>query len=231
MADPTVKQTLTGHGVRNVFLPPTPVDIAGQAGLAGAEKQGLLLSDQDYYDRFIRPEEARLRQDAIGKAAAASRASRFAQQDFLTAQGLGGSTVANAAQRALVGPFQRAQARALDAARIEAEELRRRKFAERQQKLSDIQQGVSLAGSLESQIASAVLSAIPFTQMLAPVAAAGTTAKTIPYSMAPEGFLSQANMDAPALRTVDFSGGASAYSPSRDRGGGGSDFYRTYGGA
>ncbi len=82
------------------FLDQTPSGFGARIGIAEGEKKGYLLSDQDYYDRFIRGEEEKLLQKGQAAGQAVGRGALIAQGDFMQAQGLGGPASRQARSRA-----------------------------------------------------------------------------------------------------------------------------------
>lgn len=212
------------------FLDPSPSGTAARIGIADADERGLMLSDQDYYNRFIRPEEMTLRQQGERAGGAVGRGARIAQGDFMTAQGLGGTSLGQGAERGMAAVFQPARRQAMDRARLQGEELRRQKFQERDAELNKINQGISQGHAMESQVVGGIMQAIPFTAPFAPLASGGIAAKGIPYSTMTTNVVNRLNRDADPLRTVDYGsaiyggdGGTYGY------GGGGGDFGRLYG--
>jgi len=218
------------------------ITLGGGAGIgslaaAGAyergKEEGLFLSDQDYYNRFIRPREQALQATAGQGAAGAERGARMAQSSFLQAQGLGGTGIGQRGMDVLTPVFQRAYRRAMEQAQMEAEEKRREAFAERDRARALAGQLVGSASQMEGQIASAVLSSSPVTAGLAPVAGARGAAMGTGYSGLFTQMPALREQKAGPLQTLDFGGGRGIYGEpdtSRTRGGGGSDFYRIYGG-
>jgi len=203
------------------------------AGLLGSEKEGVLLGDQEYYNKFIRPEEERLMAGAGARAGVARRGMDIRRRQFAASNdgvGLTGGGVDPRARRGLN--------RALQSARMEGEELRRQKFAERDRKRAEIGQAMGTISGAESAIGSAILGSNPVTAGFAPLHA-GITAgagmqmqgalQAIPVEQA-----KRAGTYGTDLLTVDYGPGGGLYDDDdllrRTRGGGGADFYRTFGG-
>lgn len=132
----------------------TSTEVAGE----GKAPRGFLLSDQEYHDIYIRPKEEEILRGAESTTGSLARGSRAKQGQFFAAQGLGGTALANQAGATMNESFQRAVRRARQGARMEAEELRRREFAERDRTRAEELQKVAQA----SQVASAAMSAIPY---------------------------------------------------------------------
>ncbi len=132
---------------------------------------------------------------------------------------------------------RRALQRALISARLEGEELRRQKFADRDRKRAEIGQAMGTISGAESAIGSAILGSNPVTAGFAPLHS-GITAgagmqmqgalQAIPVEQA-----KRAGTYGDPLLTVDYGAGG-LYDDDdllrRTRGGGGADFYRTFGG-
>ena len=210
--------------------------IGGLAALGAYERgreEGLFLTDQEYYDRFVRPDERSLQAQAAQSAAGASRGARMAQGSFLQAQGLGGTSIGARGMDVLTPVFERAYRRSMEQAQMEAEEKRRLAFANRDRARALAGQLVGSASQMEGQIASAILGSNPVTAGLAPLASARGAAMGTGYS----GLFTQMpglrqEKEGP-LQALDFGGrysGMADPNTARTRGGGGSDFYRVYGG-
>ena len=206
------------------------------AGLLGSEKNKSLLGDQEYYDKFIRPEEEALRGTAQQQARGAGRGFRIRQGQFASAQGLGGSQQGQALVRGTEPIFRRALQRSLRSAQMRGEELRRQKFAERDRRRAEIGQAIGTTSSIESTIGSAILGSNPITAGFAPLHSGitagaglqfGAAQQAIPVEQAKKAGtygepLQAVNYDAPLYGEEDLL-------LNRTRGGGGADFYRTYG--
>ena len=202
------------------------------AGLLGSEKEGALLGDQEYYDQFIRPQEAELLRGAGSATDVARRGLGIRRGQFSAGTGVASGVVG-------VDPrSRRALQRSLLSARLQGEELRRQKFAERDRKRAEIGQAMGTISGAESAIGSAILSSNPVTAGFAPLhigitAGAGMqmqgALQAIPTQQA-----KQAGTYGQQLSTLDY-GPNSLYDDEdlllrRTRGGGGADFYRTFGG-
>jgi len=205
------------------------------AALLGPEKDKALLGDQEYYDKFIRGEEQRLIAGAGGRTGVARRGLNIRRNQFNAAtglQGAGGSTT-GADPR-----FRHALQRALRSAQVEGEELRRQKFAERDRKRAEIGQTIGTVSGAESAIGSAILSAIPGAGWAAPLHSGITSTAGLQMQGAlqaiPVEQAKQAGTYGDPLITADYGPGG-LYDDEDDllrrtRGGGGADFYRTFGG-
>jgi hypothetical protein len=209
----------------------TPSGLGARIGIDRAEREGLLLSDQDYYNKNIRQKELALQQKSDRASQAVGRGARIAQGDFMTSQGLAGSGIAEGAGVGISDAFRPARRRRQETARLKGEDLRRKEFEKRDAKLNEMRTGIGIGHQLESQISSAILSSNPFTAGFAPLAAAGTTAKAIPYTMMPGELVKQRNEAyGRPLETVDYGAGVrGGRDDYLDYGGGGSDFSRLYG--
>lgn len=199
-----------------------PIGTAIASGIIG-QRPEFTLSEQEYYDKYVRPSVESLRAEAVGTAGAGARGARQRQGQLVSAQ-LGGemSSLGEAAVSGMAPAFRRAMSSALTAAGQSAEELTRRQMMERERKralgLSELSTVTSLAAAGEQFI--------PF---------AG------PYISAAEQFaggLAQAGLQARGrgtgspLQTVSFdASGTEGVSPRVSPGGGGLyDLYNlTYG--
>ena len=199
---------------------PIPTIIAGSEI---GKRPEFALTEQEYYDRFLRPSAEKLRGEAIGASGAGIRGARQTQRQIVGAQ-LGGemSSLGDAAVSGMAPAFRRAVQSALAAANQSAEAMTRQKMLERQRKralgATELATVSSIAAGLESMI--------PF---------AG------PYISAAEGVaggigqavLSGKGTGGGPLQTVSFdpAEGAGAASPKVSPGGGGLyDLYNlTYG--
>ncbi|MHC4893846.1 MAG: hypothetical protein ACYTFV_10895 [Planctomycetota bacterium] len=212
------------------------VDFLNQGGALGDEpRAGYLLSDQEYYDTFIRPEEEQLRARQMRQARGVGRGARIQQRGFLQSQGLGGGSFADTAQRGLDPVLRQAERRALAAAQQRGEEFRRQKFLERDQERARRQQLFQTVNSLEGTIGSAIVSAVPGGAAFAPLIQGahvgagvgfGAAGAEIPRTRARR----RGTLDR-ELEVVDYGGGAGG--PQADmldvyRGGGGADVYRSF---
>ena len=213
------------------FLDPSPSGTGARIGIGKADEQGLLLSDQDYYDRFIRQEEMALAAQGQRTAGAVGRGARIAQGDFMTAQGLGGTGIAQGATQGMSQAFRPAQRAAMMRSQMEGEELRRRGFEQRDAKLAEIGQGISMGHQMESQVVGGIMSAIPFTAPFAPLASGAIAGKGVPYSTMATNLVNRRNANGQPLQTVDYGiNNQAGGGQNLNYGGGGGDFSRLYGG-
>lgn len=198
---------------------------------------GYLLSDQQYYDLAMRDREAEMARQADASVAGVERSGRQRLGSFLTAQGLGDSSLAARADQGLASSFTEARARARRSAQMQAEEARRRAFAERDRRRAEASQKLANVTNVEAGIASAIPFAGQYASAGAQALGAGMQGAfaDAPYyesSLGPHevgGRAIEIDRGAP-LETVDFGTGVGYQQPrSRTRGGGGSDFYRNYG--
>ena len=188
-----------------------------QAAEEGKAPTGFLLSDQEYYDLYIRPKEAELLRSADSTTGSLARSSRAKQGQFMQAQGLGGSVLAQQAGTSMDASFQKAVRRARQGARMEAEGLRQRGFAERDRVRAQELQKVSQASAIEA----AFLGMIP---KVGPFLAAGTAGAGAAWQAG----LNQTPGSVANLDVYDFGDdlyGGEPSSSSRTRGGGGYDLY------
>lgn len=190
----------------------------------GRAPRGFLLSDQEYYDIYIRPKEAELMRSADSTTGSLARSSRAKQSQFLQAQGLGGSVLAERAGTSMNPAFQRAVRRARQGAQVEAEDLRRRRFAERDRVRASEFQKLGHVTQVESALAGVIPFAGPAIAAVTGGAGAAWQAglSDVPRVRADRfGYGDQ-------LDVYDFEGGDNAYDQdqsSRTRGGGGYDLY------
>lgn len=126
-------------------------------GISGGPKGGYLLPDQEYYNLRIRPEEEAIHAAGEGAELAMKRGAEAKGRQFMTAQGLGGSLLGQKSTK-MSSSFLRVLRRMREAKRREAEELRRRRFAERDQMRAEELQKVPTVAALES----AALSTVPY---------------------------------------------------------------------
>ena len=197
----------------------------GWGGWRNAEKsgdapRGFLLSDQEYYDLYIRPKEAELLRGADATSGALARSSRARQGQFMQAQGLGGSVLGQQSGQTMDASFQRAVRRARQGSRMEAENLRRREFAERDRVRAQELQKVSQASQVEAALASLIPYAGPY--ISAATGAAGAL-WGMGLSDTPNQRSTSDNLD--VLSFGDQYGEGEPSSSSRTRGGGGYDLY------
>tara|TARA_R110000822_G_scaffold19338_14_gene63194 strand:- start:529 stop:1152 length:624 start_codon:yes stop_codon:yes gene_type:complete len=187
-----------------------------KAAAEGASPTGFLLNDQEYYDLYIRPKEEELFSAADSTSGALARSSRARQGQFMKAQGLGDSVMSQQMGTSMDASFQKAVRRARQGARMEAEGLRQRGFAERDRVRAQELQKVAQANAVEA----AFLTAIP---KVGPFLAAGTMAAGAGWQAG----LSQTPGNVANLDVYDF--GDDQYDEpslsSRTRGGGGYDLY------
>jgi len=186
----------------------------------GKAPTGFLLSDQEYYDLYIRPKESELLRSAESTSGALARSSRARQGQFLQAQGLGGSVLGQQAGTSMDASFQKAVRRARQGARMEAEGLRQREFAERDRVRAQELQKVGAATAVESALLGLIPGAGPF--LAAGTAGAGA-AWQAGLSDTPNLRSTSSNLD-----VYDFGDdlyGGEPSSSSRTRGGGGYDLY------
>lgn len=203
--------------------------IAAAAAFDQGQKQGYLLSDQEYYDTYIKPREQQIASSAATGARGIGRGQRTRASQFAAAQGLGGSQVGYALQQQGAGLNRDAIAEAMRIARLRGEAYRRQKFAERDRQRAEAGAALSTVGGIETTVASA----LPFGigQVAGPVSAGEAAQWQAAYAATPELAAEEAGTRGKPLRAVDYGYAAptSTRQSDRTRGGGGSDFYRTYG--
>ena len=192
-------------------------------------RQGYLLPDQEFYDKYIRAEEQDIARTATQSAGSVGRGAKARGAQFAAAQGLGGTRIGASLQRQGAGINQQAMIEALRAARMRGEAFRRQKFAERDRQRAEAGQALATVGA----IGTAVASAMPYGvgAVIGPISAAETAAWQAAYAATPELAAEEAGTRGEPLQTVDYGSMFvdSQRAPSRTRGGGGYDFYRNYG--
>ena len=196
--------------------------ITGIATADIAQKPEFQLTEQQWYDKYVRPNVQQLKSDAFGAAGAGVRGAKQRQGQLVSAQ-LGGemSSLGEAAVSGMAPTFRKAMQRAMMGASQRAEALTREKMLERNRKRAE---GLSTLGTV-TNIESGLANLIPFA---GPVIAGATQ---VTGGLAQAG-LSQQSQDGRPLSTVRFD---EAYGVSNDprvtSGGGGLyDLYNlTYG--
>lgn len=205
-----------------------------QAVFGGAvdqgRRQGYLLSDQEYYDLYIKPREQDMAREVAVQTQGIGRGGRARASQFAAAQGLGGTRVGSSLERQGAGINRQAVLEAMRAAQMRGEEYRRQQFAERDRLRGQASAALGTVGNIET----ALVSAAPFGMgaYLGPIQAASTAQYQGALAGMPEARAEQMGTRGKPLQTVQYDAGgygASAPDSSRTRGGGGSDFYRTYG--
>jgi len=197
-----------------------PIASAIAGGIIGRRPE-FALSEQEYYDKYVRPNVESLRAEAAGTSGAGIRGAKKTQKQVVAAQLGDDTSLGEAALSGMAPTFRRAVQAALSAAGQTAEAMTRRQMMERQRKRA---LGASELATVSS-LASGAESMIPF---FGPFMAAG---EGIGGGIAQAALQERGGGGGP-LQTVSFdAGGAEGASPRMSPGGGGLyDLYNlTYG--